>query len=114
MHWAPLILFTVVMLAGMGLAWRDLRRRPLPLRISNLHGLAGIAAIVLLIILDTHFPHNRLLLAATVLFVLTATGGLLLFGFRAARQSLPALVVGMHAGFALVALALMIAGYLSI
>jgi hypothetical protein len=112
MRWIPLILVILVMLAGLGLAWRDLRRRPLPLRISVLHGIGGIAAIVLLILLDTHFPHNRALLSATVLLLLTATGGLLLFGFRAARQSLPGLVVALHAVFALVALGLMIFGYL--
>lgn len=112
MRWSLLILVILVVSAGAGLAWRDLRRRPLPLRISSLHGLAGIAAIVLLIVLDTHFPHNRELLSATVLLILTATGGLLLFGFRAARQSLPALVVALHAAFALAALGLMIAGML--
>jgi len=47
---------------------------------------------------------------ATVLLMLTATGGLLLFGFRVARQSLPVLVVLLHAAFALAALGLMIAG----
>jgi len=35
-------LVILVVLAGTGLAWRDLRRRPMPLRISSLHGLAGI------------------------------------------------------------------------
>lgn len=112
MRWTPLILVILVVLAGTGLAWCDLRRRPLPLRISSLHGLAGIAAIGLLIVLDTQHPHNRALLSATVLLILTATGGLLLFGFRAARQSLPALVVALHAVFALAALGLMIFGYL--
>jgi len=112
MHWAPLVLVILVVLAGLGLAWRDLHRRPLPLRISILHGLGGIAAIVLLILLDTHFPQNRALLSATVLLLLTATGGLLLFGFRAARQPLPGLVVALHGVFALAALGLVIFGYL--
>lgn len=107
-----LVLFILVMLAGAGLAWCDLRRRPWPLRISNLHGLAGIVAIVLLIVLDARFPHNRDLLSATVLLILTATGGLLLFGLRAAHQSLPAWVVALHAAFALAALGLLIAGML--
>lgn len=113
MRWALLILVILVVLAGVGLAWKDLRRRPLPLRISSLHGLAGIAAIVLLIVLDTRYPHSRALLSATVLLLLAATGGLLLFGFRAARQSLPMLVVVVHAAFALVGLGLLIAGVLS-
>lgn len=112
MYWAPLILVILVVLAGVTLATLGFRGRRVPVVISSLHGLGGIAAIVLLIVLDTHFPHNRALLSATVLLLLTATGGLLLFGFHAARQSLPGLVVVLHAVFALVALGLMIFGYL--
>ncbi|MBU6510656.1 MAG: hypothetical protein KGQ73_10795 [Gammaproteobacteria bacterium] len=110
MRWTLLILVILVVLAGATLAWRELRRHPLPLPASSLHGVAGIAAIVLAIVLDTRFPHNRELLSATVLLILTATGGLLLFGFRAAHQSLPAPVVVLHAAFALAALGLVIAG----
>lgn len=110
MRWTLLILVILVVLAGATLAWRELRRRPLPLPVSSLHGLAGIVVIVLAIVLDTQFPHNRALLSGTVLLILTATGGLLLFGFRVAHQSLPAPVVALHAAFALAALGLVIAG----
>ncbi|MGA9855183.1 MAG: hypothetical protein WBR29_07925 [Gammaproteobacteria bacterium] len=108
---ALLILLLCVMLAGILFAIGGMRGRQLPLIISSLHGIAGITLIVLLVIFDLHFPHNTPVNAATVLLMLTATGGLLLFGFRAGRQPLPGLVVSLHAGFAAVALALMIVGY---
>jgi uncharacterized membrane protein len=106
-----LILVVIVMLAGLTLAILGMRRRQLPLMVSSLHGIAGVILIVLLIFHDLHFPHNNPVNAATVLLVLTATGGLLLFGFRAGRQPLPGLVVSLHAGLAAVALMLMIVGY---
>lgn len=109
---ALLILVILVMFAGSTLAALELRRRWVPLRVSALHGIAGTLVIILLVIHDLHFPHNIPVNAATVLFILTAIGGLLLFGFRAGRQPLPGLVVGLHAGFAGAALVLMIFGYL--
>jgi hypothetical protein len=106
-----LILVVVVMLAGLMLAVLGLRRRQLPLPASSLHGIAGVAVIVLLLIYDVHFPNNIPLNAATVLLMLTAIGGLLLFVFRVGRQPLPGLIVSLHAGFAVVALTLMFIGY---
>ncbi|MGH8281335.1 MAG: hypothetical protein ACRERZ_03995 [Gammaproteobacteria bacterium] len=111
MRLAVLILVMLVGLAGLTLAALGFRRRRVPLAISSLHGLAGIAAIVLLIVLDMHFPHDRALIAATALFILAATGGLMLFAFRAAHQTLPSAVVVLHGGFALVALIVMLIGY---
>ncbi len=108
---ALLVLLFCVMLAGILFAALGMRGRTSPLIISSLHGVAGITLIVLLVMHDLRFPHNTLVNAATVLLVLTATGGLLLFGFRASCQPLPGLIVSLHAGFAAVALALMIVGY---
>ena len=109
---ALLMLMILVMLAGATLTILGMRARQVPLPVSGLHGVAGILLIVLLVIHDLHFPHNIPLNAAAVVLMLTATGGLLLFGFRAGRQAVPGLVVSLHAGFAVVALTLMIVGYL--
>ena len=107
-----LILVVGVMLAGATLAGLAMRGRAVPLPVSSLHGIAGIVVIVLLIIHDLHFPHNIPANAAAAVLILTATGGLLLFGFRAGHQRLPGLMVSLHAGFAVAALTLMIIGYL--
>ena len=109
---ALLMLMILVMLAGATLTILGMRARQVPLPVSGLHGVAGILLIVLLVIHDLHFPHNIPLNAAAVVLMLTATGGLLLFGFRAGRQAVPGLVVSLNAGFAVVALTLMIVGYL--
>lgn len=108
---ALLVLLFCVMFVGIIFATLGMRGRKFPLMVSSLHGIAGITLIVLLVMHDLRFPRNTLVNAATVLLMLTATGGLLLFGFRAGRQPLPGLVVSLHAGFAAVALALMIVGY---
>jgi hypothetical protein len=106
-----LVLLCCVMLAGILFATAGMRGRQLPLIITSLHGISGILLIVLLVIFDLHFPRNMPVNAATVLLMLTAVGGLLLFGFRAGRQPLPGLVVSLHAGFAMIALALMIVSF---
>ncbi|MGA9852495.1 MAG: hypothetical protein WBR15_06130 [Gammaproteobacteria bacterium] len=108
---ALLILVILVVLAGIVLATLELRGHRVPLQMSSLHGVAGIVVIVLLVIYDLHFPHNIPVNAATVLLILAATGGLLLFGFRVIRQPLSGLVVGLHGGLALAALVLLIVGF---
>ncbi|MDE2234205.1 MAG: hypothetical protein KGK44_01500 [Gammaproteobacteria bacterium] len=108
---ALLLLLILVMLAGLLFATLGMRGRKLPLIVSSLHGIAGITLVALLVAHDLHYPHNMPVNAATVVLLLTATGGLLLFGFRAGRQPLPGPVVVLHAGFALVALALLGYGY---
>ncbi|HET7395153.1 MAG TPA: hypothetical protein VFK12_01800 [Gammaproteobacteria bacterium] len=105
-------LFILVALAGTALAMHELRGRKLPLPVGLLHGVAAVILIVLLVIHDLHEPHNLLVNSATVLFVLTATGGLLLFMFRAMRQPLPGFVVMLHAGFAVASIVLLSIGYI--
>lgn len=104
--------FVLIALAGAVLATHELRGGKLPLPVGALHGIAALIAIVLLLIQVLHHPHNLLVNSATVLFVLTATGGLLLFMFRAMRQALPGFVVILHAGFALASIVLLSVGYL--
>jgi hypothetical protein len=104
--------FILIALAGALFAAHELRGGKLPLPVGALHGIAALIAIVLLVIRDLHAPHNLLVNSATVLFVLTATGGLLLFMFRAMRQPLSGFVVILHAGFALASIVLLTAGYL--
>lgn len=107
-----LILFLGVAAGGAALALLEARGRAPSLPVGALHGGAALALIFLLVLQDMAHPGNRLVNAATVVFMLTAAGGLLLFAFRATRQRLPAPVVLLHAGFALTALVLMGAGWL--
>ena len=107
-----LILFLCVAAGGATLALLEAHGRAPPLPVGALHGGAALLAIVLLVMQDVAHPDNRWVNAATLVFMLTAAGGLLLFAFRATRQKLPLPVVALHAGFALTALVLMGAGWL--
>jgi len=107
-----LILFLVVAVGGAALALLESRGRAPALPVSALHGVLGITAIVLLVMQDLAHPDNKLVNTATLVFMLAAAGGLLLFAFRATRQKLPGAVVGLHALFALAALAVMVCGWL--
>lgn len=109
---ALIALFLLIALAGAVLATLELRGRKVPLPVGVLHGIAALVGIVLLVMHDVHHPHNLLVNAATVILVLNATGGLLLFMFRAMRQPLPGFVLTLHAGFAAAAIALLSIGYL--
>lgn len=104
--------FVLIAFAGALLALHESRGGKLPLPVGLLHGIAALVCIVLLVIHDLHDSHNLLVNSATVLFVLTATGGLLLFMFRAMHQRLPGFVVVLHAGFALASIMLLSIGYL--
>ena len=104
--------FILVAFGGAFLGMLEWRGRKLPLPVGLLHGLAAVAAIVLLVIHVVHAPHNLLVNSATMLFVLTALGGLLLFMFRAIRQPLPGFVLTLHAGFAVASIVLLSLGYL--
>jgi hypothetical protein len=105
-------LFLLVMAGGAALAVLERRGRAMPLKLSAWHGLLGIAAIVLLVMQAVAHPSNRPVNLAIIVFVLTALGGLLLFAFRASKQSLPLAVVLLHAGFAVTALILLSVGWM--
>jgi hypothetical protein len=107
-----ILFFVVVAVAGAVLARYELAGRNVPIPVGLLHGIAAIAAIALLVVHDTHAPTNLLVNSATAVFVLAATGGLLLLLFRVQRQPVDGFVVTLHAGFALAAIDMLAIGYL--
>jgi len=114
MLFALSVLFLLVAAGGAGLAVLERRGRALPLGVSSGHGIAAVVLIGLLVFHDLQGPGNKIVDAATVVFILAATGGLLLFGFRASRQRLPLLVVVLHAAFGLAAIGLLLVGTFSL
>jgi hypothetical protein len=107
-----LAFFILVMAGGVALAVRERRGRALPLPVSVWHGLLGITVIVLLVMEAVAHPGNHPVNLAIIVFMLTALGGLLLFAFRASKQSLPGAVVLLHAGFAVIGLILLCIGWM--
>lgn len=106
-----LILALLIVVAGITLARAELRGRRIPLQISVLHGFAGMILVALLFWHDRTPPEHLLVNAATLFFGLTAAGGLMLFAFRSRGEAPPGFLIGMHASFAVVAVGLLIAGY---
>jgi len=106
-----LILFLLVATGGITLAVLEARDHAPPLPMSAIHGVAALTAIVLLVLHDVAHPGSHLVNSATLVFMLAACGGLLLFAFRASRQRLPLPVVLLHAAFAFMAILLLAAGW---
>lgn len=106
-----LILFLLVAAGGITLAVLEARGHAPPLPVSTVHGIAALAAIVLLVLRDIAHPGSHLVNSATLVFMLAAGGGLLLFAFRASHQRLPLPVVVLHGAFALMALLLLTIGW---
>jgi len=106
-----LILFLLVATGGIILAVLEARGHAPPLPVSAVHGTAALTAIVLLVLHDVAHPGSHLVNSATLVFMLAACGGLLLFAFRASRQRLPLPMVLLHAAFAVVALLLLTGGW---
>lgn len=105
-----LVLFLLTAIGGVTLAVLEARGRGLPLKLSAGHGALGLVLLTLLILHDFQSPTDRLVNDATLVFVLTALGGLFLFGFRASRQKLPLAVVLLHGAFALAGVSLLALG----
>jgi heme A synthase len=103
--------FILVMAGGVGFAIRDRYEPRLPLKLSVVHGLLGVTAIVLLVMFAVAHPGDRPVNLSILVFIFTALGGLVLFAFRASKQRLPLAVVVLHALFALAGLALLFAGW---
>lgn len=108
---AALIVLLSAALGGLllaGFAWRG---RHVPRRVGLLHGLAALCGIVLLIAHDVRFPHDIPLNAAAVVFLLAASGGLMLLVFRFLRQPLPGFMLSLHALAAVTGIVLLLVGY---
>jgi hypothetical protein len=109
-----LAFFIVVMAGGAAFALLERRGRALPLKFSVSHGVAGVLAIVLLLMQALAHPGNYPVNLSIVVFMIAALGGLLLFAFRASRQTLPLGVVLLHAGIAVVGLVFLAVGCLRV
>jgi len=107
-----LAFFILVMAGGAAFAVLERRGRALPLKLSVIHGVAGVLAIVLLLLQAVAHPGNYPVNLSIVVFMIAALGGLLLFAFRVSKQALPLGVVLLHACFAVVGLVFLIVGCL--
>jgi len=106
-------LFSLAALAGLYLVFIGVRQHRGSLLIGLGHGGVATLALTLLVIDIIRDPVNHLLYnSATFLFALALTGGLFLLALREGKKPPPMVVVGLHAAIALIALALLLKGYL--
>jgi len=111
----PLIiaLFGLAILAGLSLVFMGVRYHRSSLALGLGHaGMALIAVILLIMHIIQEATSHMLYNDAALLFVLTLAGGIVLLMTRNNNKSAPLPVVIIHAALALIALTLLIKGYI--
>jgi len=108
---SAILLFGLAVAFGLSLVVMGVRYHRGSLALGLGH--AGVAVLALsLLVIQIFREHARLLYNdAALLFFLTLAGGIVLLAVREGRKPPPMVVVGMHAAMALVALYLLVKGY---
>lgn len=106
-------MFGLATLAGLSLVFMGVRYHRSSLALGLGHAGTAISALILLIVhiireAVSHMLYND----AALFFLLTLIGGIVLLMMHNNKKSAPLPVVIVHASFALIALALLIKGYI--
>jgi hypothetical protein len=89
-------------LGGLTAATLHLTRPHVPLAVGIIHGLFAATGLILLFITaTTQHGFRSVLGVAILLFVLAATGGVVLFSFHVRRRTLPRLLILLHGSLAI-------------
>ncbi len=107
-----ILFFSLAAVFGMSLAVVGARYQRSSIALGLGHAGIGVLALVILSLQIFRGPIHRLYNDAAVLFLLAIAGGVVLLALREDRRPPPLVVVGIHGAMALVALALVIVGYL--
>jgi hypothetical protein len=102
--------FALAALGGLVLAIRHFKGQDRPWPLAILHGLLGAAGLGLVLVPVLTASVPSLAKTALALFVAAALGGFILFAAHARNKPLPSPVVLIHAGAAVVAFILLVAG----
>ena len=108
-----ILLLGLAAVSGLGLIFIGVRYHRGSLALGLGHAGIAVSGLVLLVSNNFHerVPHP-LYNEAAILFVITLTGGLLLLALREGHKPPPMIVVGLHAAIALIALLLLVTGYI--
>ncbi|HEY1847638.1 MAG TPA: hypothetical protein VGG37_00465 [Opitutaceae bacterium] len=104
---AALVIFAVAAVIGLTLAVKILKKKETSKPVALLHGLAGAAGLVILILQAVKHPAT-LLTASIVLLVIAALGGVVLFANDLRKKPGPAALVIIHALAAVAAVVLVL------
>ena len=106
-------MFGLAILAGLSLVFMGVRYHRSSLALGLVHAGIAVTALILLLVhifrdAGSHMLYND----AAILFLLTLVGGIVLLMTHNNKKFAPLLVVIAHASLALIAMALLIKGYI--
>jgi hypothetical protein len=108
-----LVLFAVAAVGGALLAFLRFSNRPIPTALALLHGALAASGLVALAVHALGADGSGQARVALAIFVVAALGGFLLFfGFHLQKKQLPAPVVLIHGGVAVVAFLILLVAVL--
>jgi hypothetical protein len=110
---ASIVVFIFALLGGSTIAWLSLTGKKIPILFPIGHGIAAATGFIILVaaVITTSVPV--LATVAMWIFVSAACGGAwLLIGYYIPYKPLPPALIFAHAGLAVTALALLLAGWL--
>lgn len=108
---SSILLFSLAASLGLFLIVLGMRYHRSSLKIGLIHSSLGLIALGLLIAQIISGAINKYNNVAALLMVLAVTGGLMLFALREHNRPPPMVLVGIHAGMALVGLLLLFIGF---
>jgi hypothetical protein len=109
---AAIFLFSLAAAFGLSLALMGVRYQRSSLALGLGHASIAVLALSLLAVQIFRGPVHMLYNNAAVLFLLVLAGGVVLLALREGRKPPPMVVVGIHGAMALVALVILVVGYL--
>ena len=112
MLFAAIACFALAALGGAVLGYLQLKRANAPLGLALLHGLLAVVGVILLIMSISQGAAGNVLMAALVLFLVAALGGLALFTIHLRRRPLPVMLIVLHALIAVAAFVALLVGVL--
>lgn len=107
-----ILLFAAAAIMGLSLVILGVRYQRGSLTLGLTHAGIGLLALGVLLVGIYQAPTKLLYNNAALLFILAVAGGLVLFAVRKGRTPPPMFMVSIHAAMALLALALLVMGYL--
>lgn len=107
---AALIVFALAAILGVILAATFVMKTSAPMWLAYVHAALGILGVILLIIGVAGGQTGGLIVAALVVFLLTAVGGIVIYALGSKGRPIPSALLVVHGAAGLVAFILLLVG----